>query len=243
MELTDIIMNSITYPSKNIKALAIYLLLGIIVGVVAFATGASTVTASVLTGAKHGINGAGIIVFIIGLVILFALSCLIGGYGLDIIKLGIRRSEDAPGIEFERQVSNGLKNVIVGIVYLIVPTIITILLSWVFRGWVTYLIALILYVVFAFALMMAQCRLAETDDLSYALNIQGAISDIQLIGMSKVIITIIAVFLVEFVITFIVMGVFSLFGSRILTSMVTSLVSIYLVFFSNRAIGLLYSER
>lgn len=243
MELTEIIMDSIIYPTQNIKALAIYLLIGIIVGVVAFATGASSVFASVLTGAKHGINGAGIIVLLIGIILLLALYCFVQGYGMDIIKTGILRTQEAPGIDFERQLTNGFNCLIVTIVYMIIPLVLTYIIGLFLRSWLTMIIALILFVIFMFAMTMAQCRLADTNNLGYALNVQGAISDMQNIGVPKVVMTIVAILLVDMVIQLIVGGIFGLFGSQMLTSMITSLVSIYLIFYQNRAVGLLYSEK
>ena len=88
---------------------------------------------------------------------------------------------------------------------------------------------------------MGSCRLAKTEDIGYALNITEAIEDLQKIGITKVILTVVVIAVISFVITFIVSLIFGAI-SKDLASIVTTLVSVYLMFFGNRATGLLYSE-
>lgn len=237
MELTDMIMDSLIYPSNNLKAMVIYIFISIIIGIVAVATGVTTL----FTGSID--LGAGIIVALIGIIVLFVLSFLIEGYALDIIKVAINRDDGAPELDFQRQISNGFKYFVVLLVYMLIPIIITALLAIIFQHWIVALVFIILAIIFAFALTMAECRLAQTDDLGYALDVKGSIDDLTAIGVSKVIITVVAIILVSTIVSAIITGIFSLIGSDIITSIVATIVEVYMLFFMNRAIGLLYSEK
>ena len=110
MGVGDIIGDALVYPFSNIKALVLYVVLGIIAGIIGGAAVLSIATAMTSTGAAgfafSGLSIVGVIVFIL---ILF----LIEGYGLDIIKYGIERRADSPGIDFGRQVSNAVKLIVV----------------------------------------------------------------------------------------------------------------------------------
>lgn len=234
MELNDIIMDSLTFPLNNIQSLVIYLVLGFILAIVAILTGVSAVFA----GAN---SDAGLVALIIGLVLCVLITFVIDGYVLDIVKSGINRNNNGPSIDPIRQLIVGVKLFIVQIVYLIIPILITIVLGLIFRSWIVSIIALILFIIFGLALTMGECRLAKTEDLGYALNITEAIEDIKRIGIVKVALTVIAVAIISFVILFVLDVIFGII-SQDLASIVTSIVSIYLLFFGNRATGLLYSD-
>jgi len=88
---------------------------------------------------------------------------------------------------------------------------------------------------------MGECRLAQTEDLNHALKINEAFGDIQRIGVTKVVVTIIAVAVIYVVITNVFNGIFG-FINQDLGTIVSVIVAIYLVFFENRATGLLYSD-
>ncbi|MBQ2637426.1 MAG: DUF4013 domain-containing protein [Methanobrevibacter sp.] len=106
--------------------------------------------------------GAGIVVGIIGIIVIIYLMLLMFGFSLDIVKFGINKSDDAPEIELTRQISNGLKYIIVSIVYLIIPIIFTVILSMLNQT-LGLVVGVILAVIFSFVLTMAICRLAKTD--------------------------------------------------------------------------------
>ena len=105
MGIGDIIGDALAYPFKNIKALILYVVLGIIAGIIGGASVLSIIAALSSKGwagfAFSGLSIVGIIVFIL---ILF----LIEGYALDIIKYGIERRSDSPGIDIGRQISNAV---------------------------------------------------------------------------------------------------------------------------------------
>ena len=176
----------------------------------------------------------------IGILILIIGGLLISGYGLDIVKFGIERRDDAPGIDIVRQILNAIKVFIVNIVYYIIPAIIGWLLTTLLgQGILTIIITLIIYIVFAFAQFMAICRLAKYDSLGEALAIGEAIGDVSRVGMLKVLLTIIAVFIIALIVALII-GVISQYNN-IIGGILFGLFGVYVAFFYNRAIGLLYS--
>lgn len=235
MEIQEIIMEALHFPFNNITSLAVYLVLGIIVALIAILTG--------VTG-MFGISqtsGTITIISLIGIILCLIIYFIINGYELDIIKSGINRSSDAPSIDITRQTLNGVKLFVVQIIYFIIPILITLISALVFTKWVTALIACVIFIIFGFIETMGECRLAQTEDLNHALKINEAFGDIQRIGVTKVVVTIIAVAVIYVVITNVFNGIFG-FINQDLGTIVSVIVAIYLVFFENRATGLLYSD-
>lgn len=104
---------------------------------------------------------------------------------------------------------------------------------------VTGIVALVVFLIFAFLQTMGEARLAKTDSLGSALNIVEAFKDIGRIGWGKVIAVIVLIFVIIAVINIIISGINSYInGFGILSIIVTP----YLTFFSSRATGLLYSD-
>lgn len=101
------------------------------------------------------------------------------------------------------------------------------------------IVALILFVVFLFLQTMAQSRLANTGDLMEALNIVEAARDISRIGVGKVVLLVISVILIVVLIEIIVSFIFNILP---FLSILSIIISPYLLFFTQRAIGLLYSD-
>lgn len=235
MELMEIVRDALVYPFNNIKALLIYLVLGIILGIVVIGSFSAAVVSFQADNALAFI-GSGILGIIFALLIGFVIS----GYELDIVKYGIQRDDDAPNVDFVRQFINGVKLFIVNIVYMIVPIIIGAILAVIFQHWLSSLIMIVLSIIFALALLMAICRLAKTEDLSNALSIREAIEDISRVGYLNVIIFIIVIFGISFILNFIV-AIISQWNSTI-GSILFGILGIYITFFMARATGLLYSD-
>ena len=237
MGVGDIIGDALVYPFNNIKALLIFVVLGIIGALIAGASFVSVIGAFSTKGigafALSGLSIVGVIVFIL---IVF----LIEGYALDIVKYGIERRQDGPGIDFARQIGNAVKLIVVDVVYYIVPAIIIFILGLFLRDWILSLISIILLIIFALANFMAKCRLAKTDDLGDALAIGEAIGDISRVGFIKILATAIVIIIIFFIILFIV-GIINNFSSTV-GSILFGFAIAYFVFFYNRAIGLLYSD-
>lgn len=237
MGVGDIIGDAIAYPFSNIKALVLYVILGIIgaiIGGAALLSIATALSSQGLAGfAFGGLSIVGVIVFIL---IIF----LIEGYALDIIKYGIERRADSPGIDFGRQVSNAIKLIIVSVVYYVVPAIIILILGLFLRDWILTIISLILLIVFTLANFMAKCRLAKTDSLGDALAIGEAIGDISKVGLGKIIATVLVIVIILFIVA-VIIGFISNANATI-GNILLGIFSVYFVFFYNRAIGLLYSD-
>ena len=87
---------------------------------------------------------------------------------------------------------------------------------------------------------MARCRLAKNDSLSEALAINEAMGDIFKIGLIKIIFTVVLAFIMAFVL-FIVSDSISDYNS-VIGGIVLGVLSVYIIFFYNRATGLLYSN-
>ena len=237
MNIGDIIGDALAYPFNNIKALAIYMVLGIIAAIIGGAAVVSFATALRTTGIdEFAFSGVGLVGIIIFILVLF----LIEGYGLDIIKYGIERRADGPGIDFGRQVANAIKLIVVNLVYYIVPAIIIFILGLFLRDWILTILSVILLIVFALANFMAKCRLAKTEDLGSALAIGEAIGDISRVGLGKLIATVVVVFVIVLVVLFIITLIYSL--SDIVGAILLGIFAVYVIFFYNRAVGLLYSS-
>ena len=236
MSISEMFSDALAYPFNNIKALLLYVVLGIIVALL----GGATIVDFAVAFTTKGVGGAALAgLGIVGVILFVLVVFLVEGYALDIIKYGIERRSDGPGIDFGRQVSNAIKLVVVSIVYYIVPAIITLILSLFLRDWLIAIIGVILFIVFALANFMAKCRLAKTDNLGDALAIGEAIGDISRVGIGNLLITVIVVFVILMIIAFIVaifMGLNQYLGGIIL-----GFAGVYFVFFYNRVIGLLYS--
>lgn len=237
MGVGDIIGDAIAYPFSNIKALVLYAVLGIIAGFIGGASILSIIGALSSKGlAGFAFGGLSIVGIILFLIVVF----LIEGYGLDIIKYGIERRADSPGIDIGRQVSNAIKLIVVTIVYYIVPAIIIIVLGLFLRDWILTIISIILVIVFALANFMAKCRLAKTDSLGDALAIGEAIGDISRVGFGKLLATAIIVMIIALVIVFIIAFVAN--WNSTVGSILLGIATVYLIFFYHRSIGLLYSN-
>ncbi len=237
MEIGEIISDAIHYPLNHTKSLLVYIVITFIMAVIALVTGAG-----LIVGANaDNIMGAGII-GLVGFILMMIVGLLLEGYGLDIIKFGIEKSDAAPEIDIGSQVMKGLKYLIVSIVYLIIPFIVMILLSAI-NDTLGAIVGIILFIIFGLALLMGECRLAKTGELGYALNIPEAIKDITDVGIIKVLAVIIIIVIIVAILSWI-SGLFGNWGTigAIITAILNAVIGAYTFLFSNRAIGLMYSD-
>ena len=274
MEITEIIKESFIFPANNLKALAIYIAITFVMGILV--AGGIFSALGIQNSALYGILS--FILFIIAVLVGFILS----GYEIDIIKTGIDLEDLAPDFDWKADLIRGIKAIIVAIVYFIIPAIITLIVAFitnvpgnflnvaqyvnqtavnangtvvansllemvpdsVMSGLVgsisiTLLVAAVLFIIFSFIQVMANSRLANTDSLGEALNIPEAVKDISRIGVGKVLATLILVFIVSLVIGAILSAVYQQVPQL---SILNIIVTPYLMFFTNRATGLLYSD-
>ena len=122
MEITEIIKESFMFPANNLKALAIYIVITFVLGILAF--GGVVTFLGVQSSAVYGILS--FILFIIAIIIGFILA----GYEIDIIKTGIDLNEVAPDFDWKNDLIRGIKAIIVAIVYFIIPAIITLIVAF-----------------------------------------------------------------------------------------------------------------
>ena len=238
MEIMEIITEAINYPLNHMKELGIYIAIMFVISLIMLLTlGVAVIGASMDSAAAVGISG------IIGIILILLIALLVEGYGLDIIKLSIERSDDAPSIDIPRQIINGCKYIIMAVVYLIIPIIIMAILGAI-NDTLGLIVGVILFIIFGLALFMGACRLAETESLGYALNVKEAINDIMSVGIVKLLVILIIIIAIGSVLSLIA-GLFSGHGTigDIISVIISALVSAYMFFFQNRAIGLLYSDK
>ena len=237
MEIGEIISDAIRYPLNNMKSLLIYIVIMFVMALIIIFTGIGLVAGQ----ETNQVLASGII-GIIGLILIIIIALLVDGYGLDIVKLGIDKSDAAPEIDIGRQVIAGLKYLIVGIVYIIIPFIVMLLLSSI-NDTLGAIVGVILFIIFGLALLMGQCRLANTGSLGEALNIGAAINDLKSIGIFKVLVVIIIVGIIALILNWIA-GLFGGMGDigSFISAILSAIVGAYTFFFGNRATGLLYSD-
>ena len=237
MEIGEIIGDAVRYPLNHTKSLLIYIMIMFIIALIAVFTGVG-----LIAGQETNQFLASGIIGIIGLLLIIIIGLFIYGYGLDIIKLGIERSEAAPEIDIGRQAISGLKYLILAFIYCIIPVIIMVLLGYI-NNTLALIVGLILFIIFGLTLVMAEGRLADTGSLGHALNIPEAINDLQTVGIVKTILVIIIVGIIYFILS-LIPGIFSGMGDigSIIGALLSAIISAYLFFFSQRATGLLYSD-
>lgn len=237
MQISEILKDSIIYPTKSIKSSSVFMILAVIVGVLSVvAFNLEIFEGTLNTGIKIGLM---IFVLLISLVMFF----LTQGYSLDILKESIQKSNETPNFSISRQLANSRKILIVNIVYFIIPSVVSFFLGVILQLWIVPLLGIFISVVFFLATTMAECRLAKTGKLTNALNVVGTLRDINAIGFGKVFFTTLTIITIMIMSAMLVLGIAWYFNSQMLTSVIISILGVYLLFFSKRALGLLYSER
>lgn len=236
MEIGEIISDALHYPLGHVKELGIYI--GIMF-IMALIFGLTIGSISVLSADAVAAAGA---IGILGIVLILIIGLLVAGYGLDIVKFGIERSDDAPSIDIGSQVVMGIKFLIVSFIYVLIPSIVMAILGAI-NDTLGLIVGFILFIIFGLALYMGVCRLAKTGSLGDALNIPEAVQDIMSIGIIKLLAVLIIVGLIGVILN----GIANLFTNLgtigiIISAILTALVGAYIFFFQNRAIGLLYGD-
>ena len=118
MDITEIISNAVKYPFSDIKTLLIICIVCLI---------------GSIFGSLNGFTDNSAIV-VIGAIISVIFAIIIAGYQLDIIKFGIDLEESMPALDIKNNFINGIKNIVVFIVYYIIPTIIVSILGFALGG-------------------------------------------------------------------------------------------------------------
>lgn len=114
MEISDILIDSILYPTKSIKSSWIFMVSAIFMGML-------TVVAFNLESFEISANNWIKLLLIAGvLLISLVLFLLTQGYSLDILKESIYQSGNTPNFKFSNQLKNSRKILVVNIFYFIV---------------------------------------------------------------------------------------------------------------------------
>jgi hypothetical protein len=122
MNITGIIKDAFLFPSKHTGRFAIYLLLSVLMA--GFALGGSITNAFGLFDAENYLLGG--IYSIISMLIGF----IIYGYHIKVIKSGIELKDEVPTFELFEDFMTGFDNVVVSIVYFIIPALIVLLVAF-----------------------------------------------------------------------------------------------------------------
>lgn len=121
MNVTEIIKDAFLFPSKNIGRFAIYLLLSwfmawfVFMGVFTYASG--------LINAGNYLTGG------MCLIISMLIGFIIAGYHIKLIKSGIELDDEVPVFELYENFMTGFDNVMVSILYFIIPVLIVLLVG------------------------------------------------------------------------------------------------------------------
>lgn len=272
MEIKEIIEDAFLFPSKDIKVLLIYVVLAVIVGLLSgigiavyvlgfavpecFLWGGLAVVIALVLGwvlsgylisvIKSGIDRddnvpefvwwdnfitgfdnfiVSIVYFAIPAFIVFVMGYVTNVYGnIMTVANGIAAEAQGAYLGTSAIAYDAISQAMVNLVMSLAATL---------------TVAFVLFVIFAFLQTMAEARLANTGSLGEALNVFEAAKDIKRIGIGKVIALILLVIIITCVINMILSAIYSYVP---FLSIISIVVSPYLVFFAQRAVGLLYSD-
>ena len=237
MSLSEIFSNAIRYPFGDIRNF-------LFVGVLSLLASLSSVTASFKIDSNLVSILAGILSFIFVLILM--------GYAVSVIKKGIAESDEIPKIDLATNLSDGIKALIIGIIYYIIPIIIVIILAIVTGAigssidnliasfGIFAVIAIIIFLLFAILDMVALARFANSGSLGDALSIGEVFADVKRIGIGNIILFLIISVIILIAISLIstIINLIPLVGG-IISSFV---VGAYIVLFYYKALGLLYAS-
>ena len=186
-------------------------------------------------------------------VVSFIASLLVSGYGVSVIKSSIKKSDDIPSISFLDNLIDGIKFIIINIVYFIIPVVIVIILAVLSRmGYVVsdvlvaglagivIIIGIILFILFGIMGEVAVARFADTGEFSDAFALKSVFGDVRRIGIFKIF----GFIVIQFLIILVIMAVLIALGFIPYIGLVISsfIGGAYLAFFYNRSLGLLYAD-
>lgn len=269
MDVIEIIKDAFVFPSKNLGTFAIYLVLSILAG--AFAVGGAFLYILGFIDPESLLSGgiALIIAMVIGWVLYgYQISVIKSGIELEddvpnfkwwdnfitgfdnfivsvvyflvpaflVLYVGLLTDIFGNVVNVVQEIISLIVDVSMGTsIDIALNAISQSLMGLVISLAITITVALVLFIIFSFLQTMAQARLANTGSLSEALNIFEAAKDIKRIGIIKVIVLIVLVGVIVGIIEMIL-------GFLPILSILSIIVSPYLILFTQRAVGLLYSD-
>lgn len=237
MGLGDILSRSISYPFSDLKK---FLMVGICLLIID------------LDAILSQIVGQNSFVVIIAFIIAVLFSFVVAGYSVSVTKRGIDNSMEIPDFDYKNNFIDGVKLFVVGLVYFIIPVIITLILLFLFGavgshfGRITEslgigaIFVVILFIVFGIFAVVAQARYAVSRSIGDAISIGEVFDDVKRIGILKIILFLIITFVVVSVLA-LILGVITVIPV-IGTIIVDILLGGFIFLFISYAMGLLYSE-
>ncbi len=236
MGIGDILSKSISYPFSDLTK---FLIMGI---------GVIIVDLDTVFGELFGTES---FMVILGFIIAVLFSIVMLGYSINVIKRGIDNSIEIPDFDFANNFVDGLKLILIGFVYFIIPLIITLVLLFVFGAigsglnqvvgslgiWALIAVIFIIFGIFA---IVAQARFAISHSISDALSIGEVFEDVKRIGILKIILFLIVVSILISVLALIlaIITVIPVIGVMIIDLLLGGFIFLFL----NYGIGLLYAE-
>ena len=236
MSLGEIFSDAIKYHFSDITKF-------VIIGIISLLASLTGVFSS------FGMDGVAVQGIAVSIALIFSL--ILSGYALRVIKKGIEYSDDIPEIDFKTNLIDGIKALIINIVYFIIPAIIAFLLlgaSALIGAGINHMVAsmglsvivvIILFLIFAIFEMVAMARFADTGDMGAALSIGSVFEDVKRIGVVNIILFEI-VALIIIIVALVIASAVSLIP-YIGVIIATIVLGAFFVLFYYKALGLLYA--
>lgn len=237
MSLGEIITDAVKYPFSDITKF-------LIVGVLSVLAGLNSIVY------PNGDGNAVISLILVLISLIFAL--ILSGYSVNVIKNAIQNSSAIPDVDPVANLVDGIKVIIIGIVYFIIPLII----AFIFGGLTSFvgaglnhagagigigvIVSFIVFIIFAIFETVAVSRFADSGELGAAFNFGAVIEDAKRIGFLNIILYVIVAVIILLIISFIVglLAIIPFIGVLIATIILGG----FFTLFYYRGIGLLYAS-
>ena len=262
MDVVELFKNSLFYPTQDLGKLVLLGVLFVVMSILAIL--------EVFGLGLRNYIGAGVVT-IISSILFIIVTIIVFGYSLSITRKTIKNVDgDIPELDLLKNLIDGIKVVILEIVYYIVPVLVLLVVGFLTGAFgsiiqllpylitnsgaippallssigisflATFLIAGIFFIIFGLLLMIARAVLAETESLVEAINIPEVFKKIGEIGWGNYI-----VWIVVYIILLLIIAFISGFIAVIpfIGIIISALIAKpYIEMFSARALGLIYNE-
>lgn len=256
MNINDIINDALHYPLSDYKNFLVLGLPNLILSIVFFVLIIQAVGLDSISNLPpESIISSPIFTRFIYTIMLFIIVSFIGviiieGIQISVIRETIRGNDVLPKLKVVDNFVDGLKCLVLSIIYFMVITLIYIVLSFIsitlfkdYAGFVIIILTVLLIITMiflSFIFITALCRLAETNSLGEALNIRNVYEISKNIGFRKIFAVMVFSILLSFVISIIgsVLGYIPIIGFFISSYVLYT----FLLLASSRSYGLMYRK-
>lgn len=254
MTISSIFNDALKYPFNNVSKWIIFGIIIIIANISYLFT---------MFGVTDGTVQA--VASLINFIVMF----IVVGYSLAITRDTIHGYDELPAFDIIKNFIDGIKAAVLSFIYMIIPTIIFFILLFATGAvnafsqavevsmaggalssdlafnligsiGLTFIISLIIYIIFMLFATIACCRLADTGSFSQGFSFSGIMDDIKRIGVGSYIVwwIVLAIIIVILLLIAMFIAVIPYIGYLISLLFISSFVYI----FSARATGLIYSN-